>query len=130
MTVLLAVVIQALLVWVTNTYLPADFLKWAPVILMGILVLLLCLGALKLLVGIALTAINPIIAALYTFFFASKVGKQLSKAIVTTGMLCAIVVVLNHLGFVVVSLSLLVLPVLLPVILVLTGIWYLINFVL
>ena len=99
-------------------------------ILLGILVLMLLLGALKLLVGIALTAVNPIIAAFYTFFFASMVGKQISKAVVTTGILCAIVAVLNHFGFVVISLSLLALPVLLPVIIVLAGIWYLINRVL
>ena len=39
------------------------------VILLGILVAMLLLGALKLFVGIALATINPIIGALYTFFF-------------------------------------------------------------
>ena len=130
LTVFLSVIIQTLLVWAASAFLPADFLKLAPMILLGILVLMLLLGALKLLVGIALTAVNPIIAAFYTFFFASMVGKQISKAVVTTGILCAIVAVLNHFGFVVISLSLLALPVLLPVIIVLAGIWYLINRVL
>lgn len=126
-TVLLSVVIQTLLVWAVNTFLPVDFVRWMPIVLLGILALMLLLGALKLLIGLALTAVNPIIAAIYTFFFAHKVGKQISKAVVTTGILCAIVAVLNYFGFVVVSVSLLVLPVLLPVILVLTGIWYLIH---
>jgi len=129
-TVLLAVLIQALLVWAANSFLPADFLKWAPVILLGILIAMLLLGALKLFVGLALTAVNPIIAALYTFFFASMVGKQISKAVVTTGILCAIVACLAHWGFTVVSVSLLALPVLLPIILILTGIWYLFHRVL
>ena len=129
-TVFLAVLCQGLIVWVSETYLPETFLVWAPMILLGILVATLLLGALKLLVGIALATINPIIGALYTFFFSSLVGKQLSKAVLTTILLSALVYGLNVMGYTVISLAGISLAMLLPVILVLLALWYLINQVL
>lgn len=129
-TVFLAVLCQGLIVWASEAYLPESFLAWAPMILLGILVATLLLGALKLLVGIALATINPIIGALYTFFFSSLVGKQLSKAVLTTMLLSALVYGLNVMGYTVISLAGISLAVLLPVILVLLALWYLINQVL
>ncbi len=126
-TVLLAVLCQALIVWLSETYLPASFLLHAPTILLCILVALLLLGALKVLVGIALATINPIIAALYTFFFSSLVGKQLSKAVLTTILLSLLVHGLNYLGYSVISLAGISVMMLLPVILVLLLLWYLVN---
>ena len=129
-TVFLAVLCQSLIVWLSEAYLPAAFLTCAPMILLGILVAMLLLGALKLLVGIALATINPIIGALYTFFFSTLVGKQLSKAVLTTLLLSILVYALNHLGYTVISLAGISLVTLLPVILVLLALWYLVNQVL
>lgn len=129
-TVFLAVLCQRLIVWLCEAYLPAAFLTWAPMILLGILAAMLLLGALKLLVGIALATVNPIIAALYTFFFSTVVGKQLSKAVLTTLLLSALVFALDYLGYTVISLATISLMTLLPVILVLLALWYLVNQVL
>ena len=129
-TVLLAVLCQGLIVWLSETYLPAALVLYAPMILLGILVAMLLLGALKLFVGIALATINPIIGALYTFFFSSLVGRQLSKAVLTTALLSLLVHGLNCVGYTVISLVTISLWTLLPVILVLLILWYLINQVL
>ena len=126
-TVLFAVVFQGLIVWLSETYLPESFLTLAPVILIGILVAMLLLGALKLLVGIALATVNPIIGALYTFFFSSLVGRQISKAVLTTLLLSALVYTLTHFGYFVISLAGLSVVTLLPLILILLALWYLIN---
>ena len=129
-TVFLAVLCQGLITWLSETYLPATFIHYAPMILLGILVAMLLLGVLKVFVGIALATINPIIGALYTFFFSSLVGKQLSKAVLTTILLSLLVHGLNYLGYSVISLVGISLLPLLPVILVLLALWYLVNQVL
>ena len=129
-TVLLAVLCQGLIVWLSEAYLPASFIYYAPMVLLGILVALLLLGALKLIVGIALATINPIIGALYTFFFSSLIGKQLSKAVLTTILLSLLVHGLNYLGYTLISLAGISITALLPVILVLILLWYLVNQVL
>lgn len=126
-TVFLAVLCQRLIVWVCQAFLPTIFLTWAPIILLGILVAMLLLGALKLLVGIALATVNPIIGALYTFFFSTLVGKQLSKAVLTTILLSILVYALNYLGYALISLAGISLMTLLPVMLVLLALWYLVN---
>lgn len=129
-TVLLAVLCQSLIVWLSEMYLPASFVLYAPIVLLAILVAMLLLGALKLLVGIALATINPIIGALYTFFFSTLVGKQLSKAVLTTILLSLLVHGLNYVGYTVISLAGISLLTLLPVILVLLALWYLVSQVL
>ena len=129
-TVFLAVLCQGLIVWLSELYLPETFIIYAPMILLGILAAMLLLGALKLLVGIALATINPIIGALYTFFFSSLVGRQLSKAVLTTILLSLLVHGLNCAGYTVISLVGISLMTLLPVILVLLALWYLIHQVL
>ena len=129
-TVFLAVLCQGLITWLSETYLPAALVHYAPMILLGILVAMLLLGVLKVFVGIALATINPIIGALYTFFFSSLVGKQLSKAVLTTILLSMLVHGLNYVGYTVISLVGISLLPLLTVILVLLALWYLVNQVL
>ena len=126
-TVFLAVLCQGMIVWVSETYLPETFLAWAPMILLGILVATLLLGALKLLVGIALATINPIIGALYTFFFSTLVGKQLSKAMLTTLLICGLVYVLNYIGCTVISIASAALIAYIPLLILLVIIWYVLT---
>lgn len=129
-TVFLAVLCQSLIVWLSETYLPATFIHYAPIVLLAILAAMLLLGALKIFVGIALATVNPIIGALYTFFFSSLVGKQLSKAVLTTILLSLLVHGLNYLGYTLISLAGISVMMLLPVIIVLLLLWYLVNQVL
>jgi hypothetical protein len=126
-TVFLAVLCQGLIVWVSETYLPETFLAWAPMILLGILVATLLLGALKLLVGIALATINPIIGVLYTFFFANMIGKQLTKSVLTTALLTALVYAMNEIGILTISIAVSALIAYLPFLIILAVAWYLIN---
>ena len=126
-TVFLAVLCQALIVWLSEAFLPASFLLHAPTVLLCILAAMLLLGSLKLLVGIALATVNPIIGALYTFFFSSLVGRQLSKAVLTTILLSLLVHGLNYLGYTLISLAGISVMMLLPVVVVLLLLWYLVN---
>ena len=110
-----------------TTFLPADLMKWAPVILLAILVISLLLGALKFVVGAVLTTVNPLIAVLYTFFFASILGKQVSKAILSTLIFTALVCMLDGLGVLAISIGTAALIAYIPLLLVLLVLWYLIG---
>lgn len=83
---------------VINSLAPQIFGSWAKVIILGFWALILLSGLLKVLLSIILTAINPIIGALYTFFFSNILGKQFSKSILTTILTVCIVAAMNHLG--------------------------------
>lgn len=125
-TVVIAYVLHLLTVGLFATYLPTVVVTYAPVILLGVLILLLLTGALKILVGALLVTVNPIIGALYTFFFASLVGKQLSKAVLTTAILSGLVIGLYYLGTTAVSIAASALVAYIPFLLVLLVLWYLV----
>ena len=97
-TVVLAQAAHLLVYYLMTAFLPDGILLYAPTIILGILVLLLLTGCLKFLVGLFLTTIHPVIAVLYTFFFANIVGKMITKAVLTTLILCGIVYALESLG--------------------------------
>ena len=126
-TVALSIVIHFIVTWLFNRYLPIGIVMYAPVILLVILVILLLTGALKLLVGAILTTVNPVIAAFYTFFFASFVGKQLTKAVLTTAIMTGILYLLQNLGIVTLSLVSAALAAYIPFLLLLLLVWYLIS---
>ena len=93
---------------------------------MAILVLLLLTGALKILVGALLTTVNPIIGGLYTFFFANIVGKQITKAVLTTVILSAIVIALRYIGLTVISIASAALVAYIPIAIILVVLWYIV----
>lgn len=127
LTILGSVVLHLVVVWLFTTYLPEGLVTYAPVILLGLAVLLLLVGALKFIVGAALATVNPVIAAFYTFFFASFVGKALTKAILTTAIISGIVVGLNAVGSAVISIAAASLVAYIPLALVLLLTWYLVG---
>lgn len=126
-TVALAYGAHLLLSWLFTTYMPDGFLTYAPVILLGILLLMILTGALKLLVGAAMATVNPVIAALYTFFFANLIGKQVSKAVVTTGLLAGLVMLLRYLGVTALYIASAALAAYIPFVIILILLWYLVN---
>lgn len=79
---------------------PELFTSWAKTLILGFWAVILLSGVLKVLLSIVLTVANPIIGALYTFFFSNLLGRQFSKSILTTVILVALVEVLNRIGFV------------------------------
>ena len=107
-----------------STYLPIGLVTYAPVILLGLIVLLLLVGALKIVVGAVLSTVNPLIGAFYTFFFATLVGKALTKAVLTTAILCAAVWALNYIGCTVISIASAALIAYIPLLVIVLIVWY------
>ena len=127
LNVVLAMLLHVIVNAILNAFLPEGLLIWAPVILLGILVISLLTGALKLVVGAALSTINPLIAVLYTFFFASFIGKQISKAMLTTAIISAMVYALNYFGILSVFIGVAALAAYLPLIIILLALWYIVG---
>lgn len=129
-TVALAMVLHYTVTWACNTFLPGALVTYAPVILVGILFVLIALGLLNLILGLVITVVNPILGAIYTFFFSNVIGKQITKAVVTTIILCAVVFVLNYFSYSLISISAATLSVYIPLIASLLILWYLVGHVL
>lgn len=127
LTVVLAMLLHVLIQHLFTALLPQDFLTYAPVILLVILVLMLLTGALRFLVGLVLTTVNPLIAAFYTFFFATLVGKQLTRAVMTTILLSALVYTLNCVGIFAVGIASAALMAYIPFVVLLVLLWYTIE---
>jgi len=127
LSVVLGVLAFTLLMGVLNHFLPEGLLFWAPVILLGLLVLSLLLGALKFLVGAVLTTVSPLLAVFYTFFFASVAGKMVSKAMLTTVIMAAMVYAMNYFGIASLYIGTSVLVAYIPLLIVLLALWYFIG---
>lgn len=126
-TVVLSILAHWFITGVFNAYLPEVIAQNAPTILLGVLILMLAVGALKFVVGAAIAMVNPIIGALYTFFFANVIGQQLSKSVLSTALLTALVWGMNELGISVLSVSAAALMAYLPFLAVLLVVWYVCN---
>lgn len=127
LSVALGMLLHAVVTNLLYAFLPDGLLMWAPVILLGLLVLMLLLGALKFVVGAVLSTINPLIAVLYTFFFSSVIGKMLSKAMLTTLLMSALVYALNYIGVTGIFIGAAALAAYLPLMIVLLVLWYVIG---
>lgn len=125
--VIIALLLHLVVTGVLTNLLPEGLITYAPTILLGILILMLLTGALKFLVGLVLTTVNPLIAALYTFFFANVVGKQITKAILTTAILAGLVLVLQKMGVVAISIASAALAAYIPLIVLLIVLWYIVG---
>jgi len=127
LTVIIGFGLHYLVTWLFRTYLPQGIVLYAPVFLLGILVLLLVTGALKLVVGLILSTVNPLIGALYTFFFASLIGKQITKAVLTTAILSGMIYLLQDMGISALSLAAGALVAYIPFLLAIIPVWYVIG---
>ena len=87
------------------TYAPAFILQYAPVILLGFLVFVMFLGLIRLVLGVALAAVNPILAGIYGFFFMHRIGKKISTAVIATMLLGVILALTEYFGYSVISLA-------------------------
>ena len=110
-----------------NTFLPQGFADIAPTVLLCALVALILLGSLKVFVGAAMAFLDPIIAALYTFFFSNIIGRALAKAMVSTALLAGLVVALNYLGIAVVHIAASALTGYVPLLAVVLLLWYVVG---
>ncbi|MBQ8797780.1 MAG: hypothetical protein IJZ56_06275 [Oscillospiraceae bacterium] len=126
LTVVIGYLLHLIVVGLFATLLPEGLVIYAPTVLLGLLVVLLLTGILKLLVGAILSTVNPIIGGLYTFFFATAIGKRLSKAMLTTLLLALLVWGLGQVGLGVISFTSAALITYVPVLILLIALWYLV----
>jgi hypothetical protein len=127
LSLLLAICLHYCVHLLMSVVLKADAMSVAPVVLLCVVVGALLLGLLKLLVGGALTLINPILGLFYAFFFQKNIGKQLLKAILTTLLVTALVCVLNYISFTGITIAAVSILTYLPIILVGLVLWYVIE---
>lgn len=126
LTVVVGYFLHLIVVGLFATYLPEGIVTYAPAVLLGLLVILLLTGALKIVIGALLSTVNPIIGGLYTFFFATVIGKQVTKAILTTAILSAIVIGLQYAGIGVISIASAALLAYIPLMLLLVIVWFIV----
>ncbi len=127
-SVLLAMVLHLIANAIISTFLPEGLLIWAPVVLLGLLLLLIAVGALKFLIGTLLSVtVGPLIGILYTFFFSNVVGKQLTKAVLTAAILSGMVWLLNWLGANTVFIAASALVAYIPFLILLLIVWFIIG---
>ena len=127
LSVVLAICLQYIVNLLLGIIVPAGFAQYAPTILVIILIASLLLGALKLIVGGILSFLDPVLGILYTFFFSNVVGKQLSKAILTTALLTALVCLLNYLQISAVYIATAALAAYLPLLIIILVLWYIVG---
>lgn len=127
LSVALAVAVNYLLVVVIGGMLPVDFTLVSSTVVVIVLVVALLLGAMKIAIGGILTFFNPIFALLYTFFFSNLVGKMLTRAILTSGLLTAGVWALTYFGVLSVCIAPAALVAYIPFLLVMLIMWYLLS---
>lgn len=116
--------------WGFRTYLPNILVTYAPTILLLVLCFCLLSGVVNLLLGMVIAVANPFLGAMYTFFFSNIVGKQVSKAIFSSAIICAVLYLLDLFGYTVICISAAALMTDIPLALVLLVLWYLIGSVL
>ena len=111
-------------------FLPGGLVTYAPTVLLGLLLLLFTTGILKVIVGIVVSTVNPVIGALYTFFFTNIFGKKVTRALITTALLVSLVIGLNAMGITMISIAPEALTAYVPLLLILMVLWYLVNAIL
>lgn len=113
--------------WAFNTFAPNFIIEYAPLILLLILMAMLMLGFFNAVLGLLLTISSPFIGAVYYFFFSNVVGKQLTKAVFTTGILCIILFLMDQAGYSFIHISMTALTAYIPIALMSLGLWFLIG---
>lgn len=125
-----ATLVYCFVIHCLDTYLPGLLVSHAPMILISILLFMLLLGVLKVVLGLMLTVVNPLFGAVYTFFFASRFGKSISKAVLSSLVLCALVIFVEELGYASFAIVGGTLMTFLPLLLLLLILWFLLGYVL
>lgn len=122
--VALAIALDLAANWALNTFLPSVIAESAPVALVVVLVAALAVSLFNPLLCVLATVANPVIGLLYTFFFSNTVGKNLTRAVLTAALLCALFYGMDYYGFSVISIQPEALLKYSPFALALLGVWY------
>ena len=126
-TVILAMVLHLVASSLLNAYLPDFVITYAPEVLLILLGLMLFSGFISLILGMVISVTNPFLGAMYSFFFSNLVGKQLSKAVFSSAILCGIFFLLEYCGYTIISISAAALMAYIPLAVILLVLWYLIG---
>lgn len=126
LTVSIAYILHLIVVGLFAKYFPEGIVTYAPTVLLALLVILLLTGALKIIVGAILSTVSPVIGGLYTFFFATVIGKQITKAMLTTLLLCGVAQGLHYLGIGSICIASAALAAYIPIMIILAVLWYII----
>jgi len=113
--------------WAFRTYLPQVLVTYAPMVLLGVLIIMLLSGIVSLLLGLVIAITSPFLGAMYSFFFSNLVGKQISKAVFTSGVICGIFWLMEHFGLVLILITPTALLTYIPLALILLVLWFLIG---
>lgn len=128
MSVILAMALHLLVRWALGTIFPDGLAVYAPAVILILFLGMMLLGFLSGILGLFRTVANPVLGALYTFFFSNSVGKQITKAFFTAAIIFAIVLLLDHFGYVVISISPSALSGFGPLLILSLILWYLIGY--
>lgn len=127
LTVVLSMVLHLIVSWAMRTYLPELLVTYAPTALLIILAVLLFSGIVSLVIGLVIAVTNPFLGAMYSFFFSSIVGKQVSKAVFSSAVLCLAFWLIENFGYTVICISAAALTAYIPLVLILLVLWYFIG---
>lgn len=126
--VVLAVGVDLAANWALNTFLPAVIAESAPVALITVLAVTLLVSLFNPLLCILFTAANPIVGLLYTFFFSNTIGKNLTRAVLSAGMVFALFYGMDYFECIVINITPGALLRYSPFALALLGVWYVFDY--
>jgi len=129
-TVALCMMLHLVVCWAFETYLPEVLVKYAPMVLLAILVFMLLSGAVNLILGLFIATASPFMGAMYTFFFSTVIGKQVSKAVFSTAVLTGIFWLMDYFGYTIITITAAAILTYIPLVLALLVLWYLIGHIL
>lgn len=126
--VVLAVGVDLAANWALNAFLPAVIAESAPVALITVLAVTLLVSLFNPLLCILFTAANPIVGLLYTFFFSNTIGKNLTRAVLSAGMVFALFYGMDYFECIVINITPGALLRYSPFTLALLGVWYVFDY--
>lgn len=95
--ILAVYVMYNLVDWIFTAILPGFILAYAPVILLVLLAVFLAVTVFKWLIGLILGVTGgPVLGAIYTFFISNIIGKQFTKAALSSGIIMVLLYLANH----------------------------------
>lgn len=122
--VALAIFLNLAANWALNAFLPGVIANSAPVVLLGVLLMALLVSLFNPLLCVLFTVANPVIGLLYTFFFSNTIGKNLTRAVLSSALTCGLFYLMEYAGFSVIDITHGALLTYAPFAAVLLGIWY------
>ena len=127
LSVILAMGLHVAANWAISKYLPSVLVYHAPAVLLVLLLCFLLVGVFKVILGVFLTVVNPIVGGIYTFFFSNLIGRQVTKSVLSTFLICGVFYAMDRFNFLIVEIGPGALPAYLPLLPGFLIIWYLLG---